>query len=140
MNKILSILSGVDTDESIIQQGFIGSSSQNAGCFIKTSDVNSICKGTVLHVDKDPSSNRLCVTVEIDSQHWIRYCELSEIKVASGQDIDIYDPIGYGYKNLMRLEYCTDEISQFPVRLLLCQLYKHDPSVILFSDNILYEE
>lgn len=140
MNKILSILSGKNTDDSIIYQGFVGNSQQNAGCFIKTSEVYSICKGTVISVEQDPSSGHWAVTVEIDSQHWIRYCELGAIKVKSGQDIDIYDHVGYGYKNLMRLEYCTSETSQFPVRILLNQLYKQDPSPVLFSDDLLYED
>lgn len=140
MNKVLSILVGKEVDESVIEQGFIGSSQQSAGCFINAQAVFSICNGTVLSVDRDPRTDSWDVTVEVDSQHWIRYCNLSGTVVRAGTEISIYDSIGYGYKNLMRLEYCTAEKSAFPVRILSNQLYKQDPAPILFGDNIIYGE
>lgn len=139
MNQILSILTGKQTDESVIDQGFIGNNQQTAGCFIKTDLVYSICVGTVLAVERDVKTATWCVTVEIDSQHWIRYCGLSSAKVAAGDRIEISTMIGYAYKHLMKLEYCTSEQSQFPVRILSRQLYKQDPTIILFSLELLTE-
>ena len=46
----------------------------------------------------------------------------------------------YGYKGKMRLEYCTSDQSQFPVRILSRQLYKHDPTPIIFGQILLTGE
>lgn len=133
MNKLLSTLAGQKVDESIIEQGFIGSSQQNAGCFIRIQDLYSISDGVVLAVERDSRTGYWTVTVEVDSQHWVRYCCLAATSVNAGDDVKISDNIGYSYKNLMRLEYCTSEASDFPVRVINRQLYKQDPTPIIFG-------
>lgn len=135
MNKILSMLSGRAVDESIIDQGFVGNSQQTAGCFIKTHYVNSISEGTVIAVEKDPRDDTWAVTVEIDSDHWLRYCNLSATTCISGRPISQSNFIGYSHKGIMRLEYCNGDKSQFPVRINNTQLYKQDPTVIIFSEE-----
>lgn len=138
MNEVLSMLTGtkVEDSSSIIDQGF---NSYNGGCTIKTFEVHSICNGTVLAVARDPHYNRWCITVEVNSQKWVRYCNLSAFKVTVGQSINENDLLGYGYKNMMRFEYCTPTESQFPVRTLDLQLYKQDPTPILFGMENLAE-
>ena len=140
MNEILSILVGTEVDESVIEQGFIGSSQQSAGCFIRTSSVFAICNGIIIGIDRDPSNDTWSVTVEVDPQHWIRYCNLSATISLVGKQSSVYDRIGYATNGLMRLEYCTVEKSKFPVRILSKQLYKQDPAHILFNNNILSGE
>lgn len=135
MNKILSILSGHEVDESVIDQGFVGNSQQSAGCFIKTQMVNSISGGTIIATERDPKIGAWVVTVEIDSEHWIRYCYMSATKGIVGSDISQGDFIGYAYKGRIKLEYCTSEKSQFPVRILSKQLYKQDPTPIIFYEE-----
>lgn len=135
MNKVLSILSGKEVDESVIDQGFVGNSQQTAGCFIKTQFVNSISEGVVLATEKDPKTNTWTVTVEIDTEHWIRYCNLSATTSISGRNISQGSFIGYPYKGLMRLEYCNSDKSQFPVRINNRQLYKQDPTPVIFSED-----
>jgi len=133
MNEVLSTLAGREVDESIIEQGFIGSSQQNAGCFIKVPTVHSISEGIVIADEKDPSDSTRIVTVEVDSQHWIRYCRLCASSKFVGAKTKPGDLIGFSDKGLMKLEYCTAEKSQFPVRIIRNQLYKQDPTPIIFG-------
>jgi len=132
-NSVLSMLVGrkLSDNESVIDQGYSGKNQATAGCFIKTQAVYSICKGTVLSVERDPNTSAWCVTVWVNSQQWVRYCYLSAVKVVVGTEISENTPIGYAYKNLMKFEYCTATKSKFPVRVSTKQLYKHDPTPVL---------
>lgn len=139
--SILSILTNtkVDSPRSVIKQGYGGSDDSNAGCWILTSSVHSICNGTVLSVDRSPSTSAWCVTIEVDANRWVRYCGLGATNVIVGHKINKSDFIGYAYKGLMRFEYCTSKKTKFPVRLLSKQLYKTDPSQVLFGQETLSE-
>ena len=137
MNEFLSILVGKEVDSSVIEQGFVGNNPYTAGCHIKAQAVCSISTGVVIAVDRDPKDSTWCVTVEVDSKRWVRYCYLSGARVIVGAKISVYDPVGYPYKNKMRLEYCTAEKTQFPVRILNKQLYKTDPTPIIFGNGAL---
>ena len=132
---VLSKLTGITTvnPKDIINRGYNGSTSATAGCLIKTQSVYSICMGTDLAVGKNPTTSAWCVTVEVDSQRWIRYCNLSVTNVLVGANLKDNDFIGYAYNNLMQFEYCTSTKSKFPVRALTYQLYKNDPTPILFG-------
>ena len=132
---ILSALTGltVTNPRSVIDQGFVGNNINTAGCMIKTSTVYSICDGTILAVERDPSDSTWCVTVEFDSQLWVRYCRLSATGVFAGRTLFKGELVGYSAKQLMRFEYCTATKSQFPVRVATRQLYKHDPTPVLFG-------
>lgn len=139
MNKVLSTLTGtkVDNPKSVIDQGFVGNSSATAGCLIKTNLVYSICNGIVIATGIDPSNSTLTITVEVNSQKWIRYCRLASDEIPTiGQIVKTGDLLGVAHKGLMRLEYCTAEKSQFPVRELNTQLYKHDPTPIIFGGTV----
>ena len=140
-NKIFSMLVGrkLSDNESVIEQGYGGSSQATAGCFIKTQGVYSICNGTVLAVERDPNNSTWCVTVWVNSQQWVRYCYLSSVKVLVGATVSENTPIGYEYKNLMKFEYCTSTKSKFPVRVATQQLYKHDPTPVLSGQITLSE-
>lgn len=118
---------------AVVTQGYIGNDTHTAGCKIKTTSVYSICTGTVLDVSRDPYDNTWCVTVENNSQRWVRYCQLSDIEVHAGQHLGQNDLIGSADKGVMRFEYCTTTKSQFPVRYFSRQMYKHDPTPILFG-------
>ena len=141
MNDTLSLLAGkhVDNPRDVIEQGWVGSSPYNTGCLIRTEEVHSICKGTVLSIDKDPKNNTWSITVEVNSQKWVRYCRMASFKVSIGQKLTFNDLLGFSNKGLMRLEYCTPEASQFPVRILKKQLFKHDPTPIIFGIVTLME-
>lgn len=133
--QTLSILTGQEYIElkNVLNQGYSGSSSFNAGCWIKTHEVNSICEGTVIDIGQDPKTARWSVTVEVTSQRWVRYCCLSSVKVKLGYPVSSGTQIGYSYKGLMRFEYCNSDINPFPVRVSMRQLYKHDPTPILIG-------
>lgn len=135
MNKTLSTLTGttVDNPRSVIDQGFVGNSQYTAGCFIKTHKVYSISSGIVLSVSQDPKDSTWGVTIEVTSKQWIRYCCLGATSVLVGRKISTYDVIGYANRGVMRLEYCTSDKTQFPVRVLDKQLYKTDPTPIIFG-------
>lgn len=137
--EILSLLTNTQVSDprEVIDQGFMGSNTQSAGCWIKTQDVRSICSGTVISIDRTDTNDTWCVTVEVDSNRWVRYCCLSAVKVIKGYSINPSDFIGYSYKGLMRFEYCTSKKTKFPVRLVSKQLYKTDPSQVLFGQEIL---
>ena len=136
MNLVLSLLSGKEVETNVIDQGFSGINQTTAGCFIKTEEVHSISQGTVIAVEQDPKNARWTVTVKLDDFQWFRYCNLSIVKVAVLQELDLEDFIGYSYKGIMRLEYCTTEESQFPVRLSTDQMYKQDPTSIIFAQEV----
>ena len=134
---VLSTLTGLTIKEprTVIDRGFIGNDQATANCLIKTFDIYSICKGLVLAVEQEPKTNHWCVTVETAPQKWIRYRSMASAKVKVGQSISKDTFVGYGYKGMMRFEYCNSKQSQFPVRILDKQLYKQDPSSILFGQE-----
>ena len=138
---ILSLLTNkkVKQPRDVIDQGYVGLDTETAGCWIKTSDVNSISSGVVLSVERSVKINAWCVTVEVDSKHWIRYCGLGVAKVSTGDTISKGQLIGFARNNLLRFEYCTSIVTKFPVRLLSKQLYKTDPTHILFGQETLSE-
>lgn len=142
MNEVISLLLNkqVDNPGEVIDRGFNGSNSSTAGCLINASKVYSMSAGTILAVEKDIQKATWTITVEIDSQCWVRYCLLSEVKVEAGQIVDKAQLLGIGYKNLMQFEYCTTEESDCPVRILEMQLYKQDPTPILLGPDDLDEE
>lgn len=141
MNTALSTLTGkaVTDPKSVIDRGWSCSRTNTTGCRIKTDKVHSICQGVVLSVLQDPKDSAWCVTVEVNSSIWVRYCRLSSVVVKEGQNITSGTLIGDAYKKLMRLEYCTSTESRFPVRVRNKQLYKHDPTPIIFSIKNLSE-
>lgn len=132
---VLSQLLGrhVDSSSGVIARGYMGNNTHTAGCLINTNKVFSICTGIVLAVDTDPFNDTITVTVENNSSRWIRYCMLSSANVKVGQTLKISDLIGVGTKSTIQLEYCTSETSKFPVRYLSKQLYKHDPTPVIFG-------
>ena len=135
---VLSVLVGKEVKDpsTVIEQGWVDGNTCNTGCLIKTKGVYSICDGKVIGIEKDPKNNTWSITVEYDSQHWIRYCCLSATGLLTGQAVSEKSSIGVANNGLMRLEYCTSEKSQFPVRVLNQQLYKQDPTPILFGEGI----
>ena len=137
-NDILSRLVGYNVTDSskVIEQGWMGSNQYNTGCLIKITAVHSIYDGTVISVEKDPKNNTWSVTVEISSQKWVRYCLLSGVSAIVGTKIKATSLIGYGCNGHMRFEYCTTKKSDFPVRVLKQQLYKQDPTPILFDMEV----
>lgn len=134
MNQVLSILTGKQVDSSVIDRGYCGNAQQFAGCFIKTDKVYNLCKSVVLASEKDPYDNTYTVTTEVNSQCWLRYCGLKESVVIPGLHLNEKDEIGSSKDGLFRFEYCTSTESQFPVRLLSRQLYKHDPTPVIFGN------
>lgn len=137
MINILPTLTGVKVNNprDVIEKGWGCGKAYNTGCLIKTSEVHSICSGVVLAVERDPKVNTWTITVEINSQRWVRYCLMGSFKVNAGQSINKGDLLGFACKGLMRFEYCTADKSDFPVRALDRQLYKHDPSPVLFGQE-----
>lgn len=135
MTHVLTTLTGVKVTDpkTIIDQGF---NPKNQGCMIKAIEVHSICSGVVIDVGTDPIANTWCITVEVNSARWVRYCCLASYKVTVGQTVTEGTFLGYAYKGIMKLEYCTAEKSDYPVRLLSRQLYKHDPTPVIFGQNI----
>jgi len=139
--KALSILTGQQHIEvrDVLNKGYSGGDSFNAGCWLNTQDVNSITEGTVIDIGQDPRNATWSVTVEVTSQRWVRYCSLSAVKVELGAPVHIGTFIGYGYKKLMRFEYCNPDKGPFPVRVSMRELYKHDPTPILLGQLDLSE-
>ena len=139
--KILSLLTNTKVNDptQVIDHGYVGNSTQSAGCWIKTTDVNSISSGVIIAIERSDTNNTWFVTLEVNSKQWVRYCCLGAVKVTLGQSISEGQLIGYAYKNLMRVEYCTAKETQFPVRVSSRQLYKTDPTPILFGQLLLSE-
>lgn len=135
MNPILSTLIGktVEDPRTVIERGFQGVNTYTANCLIKTNNVYCICDGIVLAAEKSPRTNNWCITTEVGPSRWVRYCGLSSSGVIVGKEVHKRDFVGYGDNGYMQLEYCTREKSDYPVRILGMQLYKHDPSPILFT-------
>lgn len=135
MNDTLSILTGksIENPRTVLERGFYGVSTDTANCLIKTNNVNCICDSTVLAVGQSPRTNEWCVTTEVGPSRWVRYCGLSSTGVTTGMKLNKKDFIGYSTNGYMRLEYCTKLESNYPVRLLGIQLYKNDPTPIIFT-------
>lgn len=139
MNQVLSILTGKQVDSSVIDRGFCGTKQVNAGCYIKCDKVYSIYSGVILATEVDPETDTWSVTQEVNSQFWLRYCNLSKVNVSVGSNITLSNYIGDTTKGLVRLEYCNAESSSFPVRILSQQLYKQDPTPIIFGKVNMFE-
>ena len=141
MNEVLSTLVGIEVNEpsQVIVQGWTVGDTAVTGCVIKLNKAHSICSGMVLAVEKDPKDNTWCVTVEVNSQRWVRYCHLSSAVSIVGQRLKLEDSIGFACNGTIRLEYCTADKSRFPVRIGSRQLYKQDPTPIVFGQEILSE-
>lgn len=135
--NVLTTLTGLQVTDTrnIIDQGFLGNDTKTANCKINTFEVHSISSGTVISIDRDDKYAYWHVTVEVNSKRWVRYCCLASFKVKVGEVINKGDFIGYGYRGTMRFEYCTDSLSQFPVRLVSRTMYKQDPTPILFEQE-----
>ena len=106
------------------------------GCLIKTSVAYSVCEGVVIGIGQDDKNGLYSVTVEYDYLTWVRYCLLDSYEVSIGDTVAKGTKIGKAYKNNIRFEYCTDIVSDFPIRNLNRQLYKQDPTPILFGQEI----
>ena len=141
MMPVLSALVGKDIENprTVIEQGFRGKSTETAGCLMRVNTAYSICEGTVIAVGKSVLNNTWCVTISIGTDRWIRYCNLLSTGVLVSKNIKKGDFIGYGTDGYIQFEYCTAEKSNYPVRLLGTQLYKHDPTPILFSKTDISE-
>lgn len=139
--EVLSMLTGetIMDSSNVIEQGWHDSQPFMTGCLIKTSNVYSICPGIVINIGVDDKNNLYSVTVEYDSQTWVRYCMLGNVSVNVGDSVEFQTKIGTSHKNLIRFEYCTPEVSNFPVRELTSQLYRQDPTPVLFSDGLFFE-
>ena len=133
---IISLLIGEDTitPEKYIIQGWQSGDVNMTGTLISAKDVYSICSGTVVDVGKDSKNNLYSVSIEYEYATWIRCCLLESIDVAVGDILSRGDSIGRAYKGQLRLEYCTDDESEFPFRCGNIELYKQDPIVILNGD------
>ena len=133
---IISLLVGKDiTDPTkYIIQGWQAGDVNMTGTLINTDKVFSICSGTIIEVGKDNKNNLYSVSVEYEYATWVRYCMLESVYVSVGNVISRGDGIGKAYKSQLRLEYCTDDESEFPFRCGNMELYKQDPMVILDGD------
>lgn len=139
--RILSTLTGTNviTTNQVINQGWHGSQPFMTGCLINTQDAYSVCSGLVIDIGIDDKNNLYSVTVEYNSVLWVRYCLLSKCYVAIGDNVTLGTKIGTTFKRLLRFEYCNKDVSDFPVRINTKQLYKHDPTPILFGQELLPE-
>lgn len=133
---IISLLIGEDTTtpEKYIIQGWQSGDVNMTGTLINVNKVFSICSGKVIDIGKDSKNNLYSVSVEYEYATWIRYCMLDSINVKVGDDLSRGDEIGKAYKNQLRLEYCTDDESEFPFRCGTMELYKQDPMIVLDGD------
>lgn len=138
MNIILSTLLNrtIDNPRDVIIQSWKGSAPYVTGCLIKGDNIYSICNGQVLSISQDLNST-WCVTIQYNSQFWIRYCALESYDVNAGEYVYTHDLIGKGHDNTTRLEYCNSQVSNFPVREIGIEIYKHDPTPIIFGEALL---
>lgn len=133
---IISLLVGKDISDAsaYIIQGWQSGDVNMTGTLISANNVYSICSGTVINVGKDNKNNLYSVSVEYEYAIWIRYCMLKSVNVKVGDEVDRGDKIGNAYNNALRVEYCTDEESDFPFRCGEWELYKQDPMIILSGE------
>lgn len=138
---ILSTLTGtnVNKPDQVINQGWHGSQPFMTGCLINTRNVYSICSGIVIDVGIDDKNDLYSITVEYNSVVWVRYCLINKCDVSIGDSVLLGTKIGTPYKKLLRFEYCIKDRSDFPVRIGTKQLYKHDPTPVLFGQELLPE-
>lgn len=133
---IIALLIGKDIDdpEPYIKQAWQSGDVNMTGTLIRADDVYSICSGTVVDIGKDPKNDLYSVSVEYEYATWVRYCLLEVVEVNKGDEITRGAKVGKTYKGELRLEYCTDDESEFPFRCGNSELYKHDPEIILSED------
>lgn len=136
--NVLSTLVGSEIKDplKVIVQGWHGGQPFMTGCLIKTSVAYSVCEGVVIGIGQDDKNGLYSVTVEYDYLTWVRYCLLDSYEVSIGDTVTKGTKIGKAYKNNIRFEYCTATVSDFPIRNLNRQLYKQDPTPILFGQEI----
>lgn len=137
--NVISTLIGKEIKNplNVIIQGWHGSQPFMTGCLIKTPEAHSVCEGVVIGIGQDDKNDSYSVTVEYNYLTWVRYCLLDSYDVAIGDTVTIGKTIGKAHKNSIRFEYCTAEVSDFPIRNLNRQLYKQDPTPILFGQEMI---
>ena len=130
---VLSTLTGTSVTKAsnVIKQGWQGSKPFMTGCLITTDTAHSICEGLVIDIGTDDKNNLYSVSVEYEYALWVRYCLLKSCDVSVGDRITKGTKIGTAYKKSLRFEYCTDEESDFTLRISDRLLYKHDPMPVL---------
>lgn len=137
MNTLSLLLNtSITNPASVIKQGWSVSTQAMTGCLIKANKVYSISNGVVISIEQDPINDEWSVTVEVTSQKWVRYCLLKSSDLNVGQGIKSSDFVGITANGKVRLEYCTNVNSSFPVRIMSKQLYKHDPTPIIFCSEV----
>ena len=139
--NVLSILTGktVTDPAQVIKQGWHGGPPYMTGCLINTDNVFSICHGIVIGVGKYEKDGLYSITVEYNYLTWVRYCLLDTYNVSVGDTVELHTKIGTAHNGVIRFEYCTSKKSDFSVRNLSRQLYKQDPTPVLFGQELLSE-
>lgn len=104
------------------------------GIKISASNVYSVCPGRVISV-RWSFESKWTVTVLVNSNQIVRYCNLQDGKVREGQMIDFRTYIGEA-SSFVRFEYCTSDKgnSMWPVRIKSLTMYKQDPLGLLTGD------
>ena len=136
ITDVLSTLTGTKVGDisRVIKQGWQGSKPFMTGCLINTNNAYSICDGLVVDVGIDDKNNLYSVSVEYEYALWVRFCQLKSCSVSFGDRITKGTKIGEVGRQPLRFEYCTDEVSDFTLRISDRLLYKHDPMPVLNGD------
>lgn len=141
IGDILSTIVGASLSDSskVVIQGWHDSPPYLTGTLISASSVYSMSTGVVIAVGQDDKNDLYSVTVEYNYVTWFRYCLLKTCEVNVGDTVAIGTKIGTTSKDTLRFEYCSQAPSDFPMRALGRQLYKQDPTPILFGADIYSE-
>lgn len=111
----------------------IGSAPYHTGLDIFADDVYSVCKGVVLFVGNN--GKHKSVSVQIDANQCVRYCNLLEVYVEPGQAIVLDTHVGKADK-FIHFEYCTRTRPIFShvvsnVRIGTQTYYKQNPRTFI---------
>ena len=107
------------------------------GLVVKCQHIFNVCAGTVVYVGRSLDSGQLSVNVRINDTQLVRYVGFVIVDVEEGDEVSTYDYLGQ-CKDTCRFEYCTDEVSAYPVRVYQTQWYKHDPTCLIDGTDTLH--
>lgn len=141
IGDILSTLVGtpISDTSAVVLQGWHDSPPYLTGTLIRAASVYSMSTGVVISIGQDDKNNLYSVTIEYNYVTWFRYCLLKTCDIHVGDHVGIGTKIGTASKNTLRFEYCNQVQSDFPMRALGRQLYKQDPTPILFGADVYSE-
>lgn len=140
MYKMEKLFTSVTNEESIILKNWSTELGDNfcTGVKLSACAVFAICDGVIVQILKS-DKYRSVITLRSYDGIYFRYCgiDVRYVMVSESQEVVKGQQLGQCYNSCLLFELCTEEKSNFPVRVWSTTVFKHDPLPYLAGDDII---